>query len=776
MPPSTTPTPRQHYFITILLLLVSTLFVSALPHSKRAPSENVVNQALVLSKVGDSAPATSILDLYQVPYYVLEVPLTGISTLNFELSTGQGNYSMVVMTSSLYDNIPTAGFWSLLTDTQIAYLQNYLTKYSTRLVKLGDFPIPSTGVSPAPESANQDLVVSPSAVPLILSAGVSYTPGQTWKTTGLNSYPGFITNTTLATPIMFFKPTSTQLNQTVAAALLNLPTTPSDLSKTYEQLSFYLPLPTWSPVSADLGRVWLSWVSKGVYPASVQPLSTFKIENKALVIAKTTDDTKAATLILETYSHPYTLFFIDRSDPLVMETVEGSGMYTSLIQVVQESQVPPSIRGQLEAYATKFRARVVKLNDVPSVSTGTIHALTEKGDGGDRNVYIHPQSLKLFLDTGIQPTILLPTRGLHKYPALITNSTLSTPVLMFEPGDAYTTPTIAAVLLKTPSGFSQLSFFLPSGYWNPTSILLSHMWFNWCTRGTYAGQRRILFSTQIDDVFLSTTEHMTSNEFRISNLDVMEHLKWQKSLNGRMNPGSRYRMELVINGNGVFNYVNSKNASVGYVDLIDEAYADVDKEFKKPSGTGVDAWANVNVNTFSAAQVALNLPTFLKTDPLFEFLYTNADEFFFGSHTFTHEDLNNCTYRDVYNEISINQNFARGAEMEGKSFWSSHAMVTPGISGVFSSDALQALRDRSITSVVGDTTRTNINNAENRHWPFFTTTASSGFSGYTIIPRFATAIYFNCTTPQQNENLYSKIYPSNPLPMAGILQNEVDRV
>jgi hypothetical protein len=346
---------------------------------------------------------------------------------------------------------------------------------------------------------------------------------------------------------------------------------------------------------------------------------------------------------------------------------------------------------------------------------------------------------------------------------------------MFEPNAEFPVETVAAAIISFP-GYQQLSFYVPFGFWSLTSVMLGHVWFNWGTKGFYPGYRRVMFSTHVDDVFLSTAVQEGQPDFRISELDMTAAEKWQTDLNTRMNPGSEYKMDLCFNGNGVFSTVQKSFPSIGPVDLDDLAYVDVDKEFKKPPGTGIDVWAPINLNPYSSNSVAFNLPAFRYYDGLFNYIYANQAKYYLNSHTFTHEDLNNCSYRDAFNEIRVNQNFAKGVGFDTKSYWSKHAIVSPGISGVFNADALQAFVDAGITSVVGDITRNNINNDTNIHWPFITSLASSNYAGFTIIPRAATAIYYNCSTTQENVNLWKAIYPGLPYTFPQILSAESERV
>ena len=53
-----------------------------------------------------------------------------------------------------------------------------------------------------------------------------------------------------------------------------------------------------------------------------------------------------------------------------------------------------------------------------------------------------------------------------------------------------------------------------------------------------------------------------------------------------------------------------------------------------------------------------------------------------------------------------------------------------------------------------------------------TTVAVNGFEGFAILPRFATEVYYNCSTPAQNLALYNKLYSgeSQSHPRAPVLR------
>lgn len=61
-------------------------------------------------------------------------------------------------------------------------------------------------------------------------------------------------------------------------------------------------------------------------------------------------------------------------------------------------------------------------------------------------------------------------------------------------------------------------------------------------------------------------------------------------------------------------------------------------------------------------------------------------------------------------------------------------------------DVIQAWMTNGITHVVGDNTRPVLMNSVNEFWPLTSTVAANGWAGLTILPRWATTIFYNCDT------------------------------
>jgi hypothetical protein len=313
-----------------------------------------------------------------------------------------------------------------------------------------------------------------------------------------------------------------------------------------------------------------------------------------ILIQIATDDLRAVPITLDAFGVPYDQIVLPAA--LNLEMVPNSvGAYGLIVVMAQWSSFADGQKLAITTYCTKYQVRLVKLNDIaPDASTGVTTSST--GINGLGRLYFNTAGAALATAAGIQPSAVFGCTGMFYFPgSLIAGQKAATPIMM------YTSTTVAAAVINMPS-YLQLSFYLPFGYWSINSVLLNHVWFNWGTRGLYQGYRRISFSTQVDDVFLKTETTSFPNGYRATTADMNEAYKWQTNINTRMSKGSRYKLDIVFNGNGVLATANTINSSIQYVNLADSSYEDVDKDFKKPLGTGVS-----NVCVFEFQFLCLSL-------------------------------------------------------------------------------------------------------------------------------------------------------------------------
>jgi hypothetical protein len=229
---------------------------------------------------------------------------------------------------------------------------------------------------------------------------------------------------------------------------------------------------------------------------------------------------------------------------------------------------------------------------------------------------------------------------------------------------------------------------------------------------------------------------------RITTADLDNHITWTSTFQATLNPGSQFNLEIGFNGNGNMDYVsNIDDSCLASQSFNDPIGPEPNAEFKKPVGTGVSQWPPNAVYQYTKA-CSLE-------DPLAAYLQTPAKRDAFGwiSHTFTHEDLDNATFYDVNNEMQFNQKHAATLGLNVAKTWSPKGLIPPAITGLHNGDALRAFMTNGIVSGVGDNTRPLLRNPTNFHLPLITTVAANGYAGFTIIPRWASRIYYNWYIP-----------------------------
>lgn len=271
------------------------------------------------------------------------------------------------------------------------------------------------------------------------------------------------------------------------------------------------------------------------------------------------------------------------------------------------------------------------------------------------------------------------------------------------------------------------------------------------TPKTVVGKRKIYLNTQVDDMQLATQLYYpNTSTFRIRTSDLDYLAAWQADLNTRLPAGSAYFVEIGHNGNGDVTNATTVISSDATIDQntclpLSAVYYDspptTELEFYKPLGTGADRWP--------AAYQTYNwsLPCAL-LDNVAAWFYANPNVFGAISHTFSHEELNNATYADAAREIYFNIAWLKQIGLWASDKFSPAGIIPPAITGMHNGDAMQAWWDNGIRHVVGDNTRPPLRNSNNSFYPLISTVDENGFDGMTIIPRWATTIYYNCDTAE----------------------------
>lgn len=280
--------------------------------------------------------------------------------------------------------------------------------------------------------------------------------------------------------------------------------------------------------------------------------------------------------------------------------------------------------------------------------------------------------------------------------------------------------------------------------WSQTSNYLQHAYVAWLTRGLFVGKRKVYLSTQVDDMHLETgLYYPNTSSFRIRPSDLDTIASWQSAINSRLPTGSNYFVEIGHNGNGDID--NATDHSAGAT-LCTPPYAvdytsppDTALEFQKPLSTGTDLWPAEWVTYNWTLQCG-------QLDPVATWFYKNPNIFAHVSHTFSHEELNNATFNDANREIQFNIAWLKQIGLWNANKFSPAGLIPPAITGLHNGDAIRAWMTNGIKQVVGDNTRAVLRNPNNTFYPLTTTVAGNGYAGLTVIPRWATTIYYNCDT------------------------------
>ena len=479
------------------------------------------------------------------------------------------------------------------------------------------------------------------------------------------------------------------------------------------------------------------------------------VDSTILILVREGDATYSVTSGLDAYGIPYDLVFVPKTgfSLPVLNTSSTQGSYGGIISLSElafeydtgfGSGISADQYNSIYAYQLAFGVRFVRIDAFPQATFGTTTA--PEGSGccsADDEQFISLTNSSGFPTANIKTGATLSSKNIYHYPAVITDGSTTWEVAKYGPGGAFSEDTTAAVI-NDFGGRQQMVWF--TGWateWSPSSNFLQHAYIHWMTRGLFLGARKTYLSTQIDDVHLTTAMYSPSDKkFRLRPTDLVSHVAWTKDINSRMPAGSDYFIELGHNGNG--DIIQSVSVAGSECDPNNAIYYDFPPatalEYQKPLGMGVDLWPS------TPGQYSWSLACALYDDLAAWFTTpANRDAFAHVSHTFTHLPQNNITYSDAEKEIVFNQAWLRQIGIDQGRF-SPKSLIPPAITGLHNGDAIRAWVTSGITSAVGDNSRPVLLNT-NVHWPLTTSSEQNGYSGLTVVPRWPTAIYFDCDLP-----------------------------
>ncbi|KAJ3101949.1 hypothetical protein HDU97_000925 [Phlyctochytrium planicorne] len=500
---------------------------------------------------------------------------------------------------------------------------------------------------------------------------------------------------------------------------------------------------------------------------------------------------------LQSYTIPFDVLIISPTNmtqiPLDLEisssawgkyqliVVATGGMLTALKDGSLQSTLYPQQWDQLYQYQTTYNVRLISLNDGPNVAFGTDYLVsgTSNPQGMEfvelRKSEATPPDANstasqgkfcwVAEDAGIRSDFAeMTTFGLFHQTAKVVDSTLALEFLRFTANtsdSATSTAGTAAVIYTLPLNNQtfgttspkrqQMSFFLSFGEFSPSALLLSHIWVAWGTQGMYRGHRRVMMTPQVDDFFMQTMGTELSGEdkpYRSSRQDLDTINDWTLEMNDKLNTGSDFRVEVAFNGNGILSELVGSNPDYPIPLLLPSAITDAPLDWVKSLGTGYTIWPDENKLIYPDQWDK----DALKKDSLFDYFADKVETisaFFWMSHTFTHEILNNNSYSDTLKEMSFTNGMAKALGLTSVgNLWSPNSIVTPGISGLFNGDALKGMYDSGVKSAVGDSSRTKTLNPINPiWWPLFTTSQNNGFD--------------DCSNREANRQIFNEMQGTN---------------
>jgi len=485
---------------------------------------------------------------------------------------------------------------------------------------------------------------------------------------------------------------------------------------------------------------------------------TFQIRMKTLYI---TDGTKNS--IIQTMLNSYGIPFDSVTLPInsvYLENENGALFNSIIVEGASSSNFPAELKMQIENYQKKYNVRVAYLNSEPDTSKGFADATQVKtttgvkltSEGNKLAEQIQMKGKDIVFDV---PNSSIDYKGtltpISHYEPTIADSTALKELLKFN-----NTKASCAGALYDKEGINSMYLFIPFVD-SIVAFFTSHFWINWTTYGIVNGFRRIYLGVQVDDFFANNTVNQLLKEdrsFRTSVEDIQGIMEWQNTVADRMPKGSFYRTELAMNSIPILVSSEHKNLEIKNWTLTPKE----DTYIKPLNEIGDQRWSGEEDTEWD--------PEALRNDPLYDFFAQNPDnqdDFFWLSHTFSHENLDYASKFDVENEIGLNIKMGNKnyLDLYEKEWFSKNSVVCPEISGLHNGHCLEAFKEYNIIYGVGDTSRADITNMTNPYIPVVTTMETSNFDGFIIIPRQPTQVYWDIDTIEGTEMYYNNLYKSD---------------
>jgi len=492
--------------------------------------------------------------------------------------------------------------------------------------------------------------------------------------------------------------------------------------------------------------------------AVLSKVLAFQIRMQTLYITDGTANSVVQTM-LNSYGIPFDAVTLP-TNSVFLENKNGALYNSIVIEGASSSNFPNELKTQIEDYQKKYGIRVAYLNSEPDTSKGfgestpssLVEGISLTDDGLKMAKELQMKGENIFFDIPNSSTdykgVITP---ISHYLSNIKDKDDLVELMKFN-----NTQNSCAGAIYKKDGINSMYLFIPFVD-SIAAFFFSHFWINWTSYGIVNGFRRLYLGVQVDDYFANNAINALLNEdrtYRTTIEDMQGIAEWQKTVASRMPKGSFYRTELAINSIPILVAAEHKQFEIRNWELTLKE----DDYIKPLNEIGDQRWSGNEDTDWD--------PEALKNDYLYNYFAQNKEtqkEFFWLTHTFSHENLDYASKFDVENEIGLNIKMASSTylDMYEQDWFSQNSIVCPEISGLHNGHCLEAFHEYNIFYGVGDTSRADITNMTNPYVPMVTTMATSNFDGFLIIPRQPTQVYWDIDTVEGTELYYNNFYKTN---------------
>jgi len=375
----------------------------------------------------------------------------------------------------------------------------------------------------------------------------------------------------------------------------------------------------------------------------------FQVRMQTLYITDGTVNSIVQTM-LNSYGIPFDAVTLPVESVFLED--ESGALYNSIvIEGANSSNFPEALKTQIEAYQKKYSVRAAYLNCEPDASKGftasapvsTVDGaiLTEEGIKMAEELQMKGKDITFEIPNSSTDSAGVATPATH-YLADITKKSDFIEFMKYNNAGG----SCAGAIYKK-GGIGNMYLFIPFVD-SVAAFFTSHFWINWTSYGIINGFRRIYLGVQVDDYFADNVINALLNEdrsYRTSIDDMKGIAEWQKSIINRMPKGSFYKTELAINSIPILVAAEHKQYEIRNWDLTPQE----DAYIKPMNEIGDQRWSGNEDTDWD--------PEALKKDTLYDYFAKNPEtqqDFFWLTHTFSHENLDYASKFDVENEIGLN--------------------------------------------------------------------------------------------------------------------------